>query len=68
MLSWDDLRDQFGPECGQFANFKKKLRGALHQVNVVYPDARIEEVNSRGVGRIAAQIFGMLNPMRARSS
>lgn len=43
MLSWENLRDQFGQEYGTSKDFKKEFRGALHQVHAVYPDARIEE-------------------------
>lgn len=43
-LSWENLRDQFGQEYGTSKDFKKEFRHALHQVAVVYPDARIEEV------------------------
>lgn len=42
-LSWDNLRDQFGQEYGTSKDFKKEYRHALHQVRVVYPDARVEE-------------------------
>jgi hypothetical protein len=43
-LSWENLRDQFGQEYSDPKNFKKEFRNVLHQVAVVYPDARDEEV------------------------
>ena len=43
-LSWENLRDQFGQEYADPKNFKKEFRSALHQVSVVYPDARIDAV------------------------
>ena len=43
MLSWQNLRDQFGQEYRNTKNFKKEFRHVLHQVKVVYPDAGIEE-------------------------
>ena len=44
MLSWENLRDQFGQEYAISKDFKREFRNALHQVRLVYPDARIEEV------------------------
>lgn len=44
MLSWQNLRDQFGQEYANPKDFAKEFRRALHQVCVVYPDARIGEV------------------------
>jgi hypothetical protein len=45
MLSWDNLRDQFGQEYGTSKDFKHEFRTVLRQVLLVYPSARIEEVN-----------------------
>jgi hypothetical protein len=45
MLSWENLRDQFGQEYGTSKDFKKEFRRALHQVRVVYPDARLDEID-----------------------
>lgn len=42
-LSWENLRQQFGQEYGDPKNFKREFKGILHQVKVVYPDARIDE-------------------------
>jgi len=44
MLSWQNLRDQFGQEYAQGKDFKKEFRAVLRQVWLVYPTARIEEV------------------------
>ncbi len=44
MLSWGNLRDQFGQEYHTSKDFKKAFRHVLRQVYVVYPAARIEEV------------------------
>lgn len=44
MLSWENLRDQFGQEYSASKDFKKEFRQVLRQVCVVYPDARIEEI------------------------
>ena len=43
-LSWQNLKDQFGPDYARSKDFKREFRQALRQVCVVYPDARIEEV------------------------
>lgn len=42
MLSWANLNDQFGQEYRNPKDFKKKFLAALTQVQVVYPDARVE--------------------------
>jgi len=44
MLSWDNLRDQFGQEYASSKDFKREFRSVLRKVWLVYPDARIEEV------------------------
>ena len=44
MLSWQNLRDQFGQEYANPKDFKKEFRSVLRQVWLVYPTARIEEV------------------------
>ena len=44
-LSWANLKDQFGQEYGNIRDFRKKFRNALSQVCLVYPDARIEQVD-----------------------
>ena len=44
MLSWQNLRDQFGQEYAHPKDFKKEFRAVLRQVWLVYPTARIEEV------------------------
>ena len=44
MLSWGNLRQQFGQEYGDAKNFKKAFRIALRQAHAVYPDAALEEV------------------------
>jgi Plasmid encoded RepA protein len=45
MLSWQNLRDQFGQEYAESRDFKREFRDVLRQVSVVYPDARIEEID-----------------------
>jgi hypothetical protein len=44
MLSWENLREQFGQEYGNPKDFKREFKNVLHQVLTVYPNARIEEV------------------------
>jgi len=44
MLSWQNLRDQFGQEYASPKDFKKEFRSVLRQAWLVYPTARIEEV------------------------
>ena len=44
-LSWDNLREQFGQEYSTSKNFKHEFRDVLRQVLLVYPNARIEEVD-----------------------
>lgn len=43
MLSWTNLREQFGQEYRNPKDFKKEFREVLKQVMLVYPSARIEE-------------------------
>lgn len=44
MLSWSNLRDQFGQEYSNPKDFKREFRRALHQVLAVYPTARINAI------------------------
>ena len=44
MLSWENLRDQFGQEYANSKDFKREFRSVLRQVLLVYPDARIDDV------------------------
>jgi hypothetical protein len=44
MLSWQNLRDQFGQEYRESRDFKKEFRESLRQVQAVYPSARVEEI------------------------
>jgi len=44
MLSWDNLRDQFGQEYANSKDFKKEFRDVLRQTIMVYPDAHVGEV------------------------
>lgn len=44
MVSWDNLRDQFGQEYAGAKDFKREFRQVLRQVWTVYPDANVEEV------------------------
>jgi hypothetical protein len=44
MLSWENLRDQFGQEYINSKDFKREFREILRQVWTVYPDANVEEV------------------------
>ena len=43
MLSWENLRDQFGQEYANGRDFKREFRHVLRQVVLVYPDAHIED-------------------------
>lgn len=45
MLSWQNLRDQFGQEYGDSKDFKREFREVLRQVTVVYPAAHVELVD-----------------------
>jgi hypothetical protein len=44
MLSWWNLKDQFGQEYNDPKNFKREFRHALAQVKAVYLHANIEDV------------------------
>ncbi len=44
MLSWENLRDQFGQEYANSKDFKREFRDVLRKVLLVYPDARLEDV------------------------
>ena len=43
MLSWENLRDQFGQEYKNSKDFKHEFRDVLRKVWLVYPAARIED-------------------------
>jgi hypothetical protein len=43
-LSWANLQEQFGQEYRNVKDFRREFREALHQVQGVYPDAKIEPV------------------------
>lgn len=43
MLSWENLRNQFGQKYNDPRNFQREFRAVLHQVRLVYSDARVEE-------------------------
>jgi hypothetical protein len=45
MLSWQNLREQFGQEYADNRDFKREFKDVLRQVTVVYPTARIAEVD-----------------------
>jgi hypothetical protein len=45
MLSWQNLREQFGQEYAESKDFKREFRDVLRQVTVVYPAAHIAEVD-----------------------
>lgn len=45
MVSWGNMRDQFGQEYSDPKNFKRKFRQAMREVCAVYPHARIEDTN-----------------------
>ena len=42
MLSWENIRDQFGQEYATSKDFKREFRDMLSQVCTVYPDAKID--------------------------
>ncbi len=44
VLYWHSLREQFGQEYNDPKDFKREFRDVLRQVLVVYPTARIDEV------------------------
>lgn len=44
MLSWENLREQFGQEYKNSKDFKREFRDVLRKVWLVYPDARIADV------------------------
>ncbi|MFT3786021.1 MAG: replication protein RepA [Tepidisphaeraceae bacterium] len=43
-LSWQNLLAQFGQEYADTRNFKHEFKNVLRQVLLVYPEARVEEV------------------------
>jgi hypothetical protein len=44
MLSWGNLRAQFGSEYSDAKNFKTRFLGGLRRALVAYPAARVEQV------------------------
>ena len=47
-ITWAALKDQFGPDYGRMADFKRKFRLTLRDVHAVYSDARFE-LDGRGM-------------------
>jgi hypothetical protein len=45
MLSWNNLKDQFGQEYKENRDFKKEFLSILRQVTAVYPDAKLEQTS-----------------------
>ena len=45
MLSWNNLKEQFGQEYKDNRNFKKEFRDTLRQVHAVYPEAKLEQTS-----------------------
>lgn len=45
MVSWQNLKEQFGQEYADPKNFKREFKQALHQVRAAYRDARLEEID-----------------------
>ena len=45
MLTWNNLKAQFGQEYKDSRNFKKEFLIALRQVASVYPDAKLEQTS-----------------------
>lgn len=44
MVSWNNLREQFGQEYKNGKDFKREFKDVLRQVLLVYPSARIDSV------------------------
>lgn len=44
MLSWQNLRDQFGQEYKDPKDFKREAKKAMREALAVYPEARVEDV------------------------
>jgi len=47
-ITWKAIKDQFGQGFTRMADFKRKFRQNLKIVQLVYRDARIEEVPNKG--------------------
>lgn len=45
MLSWENLRDQFGQEYGNPKDFKKEFKDVMRQTLIVYPEAHVSEID-----------------------
>lgn len=45
VLSWGNLKDQFGQEYKESRDFKKEFKEILRQVHAVYPDAKLEQTS-----------------------
>lgn len=43
-VSWRALRTQFGPDIGDYRNFRRQMLVALRQALAVYPRARVEQI------------------------
>ena len=44
MLSWENLRDQFGQEYGNTKDFKKEFKDVMRQTLIVYPEAHVSSI------------------------
>nr|WP_015062356.1 replication protein RepA [Acetobacter pasteurianus]AFK89006.1 IncW-like replication protein [Acetobacter pasteurianus] len=49
IVSWANMREQFGQEYSDDKNFKRTFNAALRQVLEVYPQARLEPLRVRGL-------------------
>lgn len=49
LVSWANMRTQFGQEYKSDKDFKKTFLQALHQAVQVYPEARLEQVPVKGL-------------------
>ncbi len=45
MLSWENIRDQFGQEYCNPRDFKKEFRDVMRQTLIVYPEAHVSEID-----------------------
>ena len=45
MLSWENLRAQFGQEYANPKDFKKEFRSVMRQTLTVYPEAKVAEID-----------------------
>ena len=68
-VSWEAIKEQFGPEFGRMMDFKRKFRDSMRQVLSQYPAAHVEEdthglILRNSLPPVPKRIFVLDNPVK----